>query len=33
MLITTEAKMKFYTLTFGRNFWSEELKSIRRKEK
>jgi hypothetical protein len=33
MLKTTEAKTKFYALTFRRNFWSEELKSIRRKEK
>jgi len=33
MLKTTEAKMKFYTFTFGRTFWAEELKSIRRKEK
>jgi len=33
MLETAESRMKFYTLTFLRNFWSEELKSMRRKEK
>ena len=32
MLETAEAKMKFYTFTFRMNSWSEELKSMRRKE-